>query len=218
MDKPAASGEIYTEILQGLAAYYHQDFIRNVARTAEAFPSLALANALNRKQLACKGWLLDRLSEVTDGKFNEIWVMGGWFAVLAALMFDDERFTVGRITSFDLDPHCEEVACAMNLKQAAAGRFSAETADMRALDYPRGIDLLVNTSCEHIANLAAWLGRLPAGQLLVLQSNNYFREPDHVNCVNSLEAFQAQAGLAQTLYAGELPLEKYTRFMLIGRK
>ena len=51
----------------------------------------------------------------------------------------------------------------------------------------------------------------------MLQSNDYFSEPTHINCVNSVDEFAQQAGLSQLNYAGSLKLPKYTRFMLIGR-
>jgi hypothetical protein len=38
-----------------------------------------------------------------------------------------------------------------------------------------------------------------------------------VNCAPDLPAFQAQAPMAEPLYAGTLPRKRYTRFMLIGR-
>ena len=52
------------------------------------------------------------------------------------------------------------------------------------LDYARlGADLVVNTSCEHIADLRGWLDLLPKGTSVLLQSNDYFSEPTHINCV-----------------------------------
>ena len=78
-------------------------------------------------------------------------------------------------------------------------------------------DLVVNTSCEHIADRRG-LARPPAARNpVLLQSNDYFGEPTHVNCVrlagrNSL----ALAGLSRLAFSGELPPKNYTRFMLIG--
>ena len=59
-----------------------------------------------------------------------------------------------------------------------------------------GADLIVNTSCEHIADLRGWLDLLPKGTNVLLQSNDYFSEPTHINCVESVEAFERLAGLA----------------------
>ena len=64
----------------------------------------------------------------------------------------------------------------------------------------------------------AWFAGLPDGMLVLLQSNDFSEIPEHVNCVDSLEAFRAQAPLSELLFAGQLELGKYTRFMLIGRK
>ena len=90
---------------------------------------------------------------------------------------------------------------------------------MYELNYsaPDQPDMVINTSCEHIADLPHWLGLLPSGCQVMLQSNDYFSEPTHINCVNSVDEFAQQAGLSQLNYAGSLKLPKYTRFMLIGR-
>jgi trans-aconitate methyltransferase len=136
--------------------------------------------------------------------------------VLAAMLLNDPRFAIGRVTSVDLDPACANVARAMNGAAATDGRFEAVTADMHALDYaaPRG--LVINTSCEHIADVRAWLDLLPRGQRVALQSNDFVAEPSHVACDASLEAFAARARLASVSFAGAYPARRYTRFMLIG--
>ena len=77
---------------------------------------------------------------------------------------------------------------------------------------------MINTSCEHLDDVPGWIATLPAGLPLVLQSNDYFREPDHRSCVPSLDAFREQAGLGEIVFAGARPAKNYTRFMLIGRR
>ena len=93
---------------------------------------------------------------------------------------------------------------------------------MTSLDFARveggRPGLVINTSCEHLPDVPGWLAGLPAGLPLLLQSNDYYREPDHRSCVPSLEAFKAQAGLSALWFAGALPTKNYTRFMLIGRR
>ena len=69
---------------------------------------------------------------------------------------------------------------------------------------------------EHIADLPAWLSLLPRGTQVLLQSNDYFSEPTHINCVPSLEAFKEQTALSHLAFAGSLKMKKYTRFMVIG--
>jgi hypothetical protein len=82
-------------------------------------------------------------------------------------------------------------------------------------------DTIINTSCEHIPNFKEWYNKIPAGKLVILQSNNFFELDEHINCVNDLDDFASQAPLSEILYEGELDLSKhvnYTRFMRIGIK
>ena len=77
---------------------------------------------------------------------------------------------------------------------------------------------VINTSCEHISQIQynLWLGGLPKNSLIVLQSNNY-DIPEHVRLANSLDEFKEQSQL-NVLWAGELKLPLYTRFMIIGKQ
>jgi hypothetical protein len=151
-------------------------------------------------------------------------VLGGWFGVLGAILLSDRRLAIDRVVSVDIDPRCAAVAESLNATHVRAGRFSARTADMRTMDYAAQAapssspDVLVNTSCEHVEGFADWYARIPAGRLLVLQSNDYYAIADHVNCVADLDAFRAQAPMREALFAGMQPHKKYRRFMLIGRK
>ena len=206
------------DILRGLAAYTGSELTAALARTVIAHPRHKLSEAFGHRQIACKMWLRDELFKALGPKPGTIWITGGWYGVQAAILLDDARFEIDTITSCDLDPECAAVATTLNEQAAAHGRFTALTADMFTLDYRAGAPgLIINTSCEHIANLPAWLALLPSGTHVVLQSNDYFSEPEHCNCVPDLAAFKAQCNLSQTLFAGRLPTKNYTRFMLIGR-
>ena len=204
------------DLTRGIAAYSGSPLVAGLARVIAKHPDADIANAFNHKQVACKMWARDRLLQSSAAAaIGEIWVVGGWYGVLAAMFFEDARFDIGRIHSIDIDPHVGTIAETLNRDHL--DRFGAMTADMYALDYAgRRPDLVVNTSCEHIADLRAWLALLPPGTRVLLQSNDYFSEPTHIDCVASLEAFRRQAALSSVEFAGELPMKKYTRFMLIG--
>lgn len=193
-----------------------------------------LQHALNHNQIACKTWLLDALFEALGGRFATVTVLGGWYGLLGALLLGDGRFQVDRVLSYDLDPDCARVAEWLNRKHTPDGRFQAVTADVRELDYERpegpvaapgaagngaqAPDLVINTSCEHITPTEAWYARIPPGTLQVLQSNDYFDCPDHVNCQSDLEAFKEDQPMRALYYQGSMARKRYTRFMLIGRK
>ncbi len=197
----------------------------------EPRPSFApddLQHALNHNQIACKTWLLESLFGTLGGRFATVHVLGGWYGLLGALMLADARFQVDRMLSYDLDPNCAQIAEWLNREWVAEGRFRAVTADVCELDYEdsgaaatdgkgRAPDLVINTSCEHIAPTAAWYDRLPPRMLLVAQSNDYFQIPDHVNCLVDIEAFKEDLLLGEIHFQGTLKRKRYTRFMLIGR-
>jgi hypothetical protein len=203
------------DIIRGLAAYTGSSLVEGLAKVVAKYPDADLGTAFNHKQVGSKIWARDRLFESLGGKFKRIVILGGWYGVLSAMFFDDSRFDIGLIESVDIDPQVAEVAETLNVK--AGERFRAVTRDMYALDYKAsGADLVINTSCEHIADLPAWLSLLPRGTQVLLQSNDYFSEPTHINCVPTLEAFQDQTALSHVAFAGSLAMKKYTRFMVIG--
>jgi hypothetical protein len=95
-------------------------------------------------------------------------------------------------------------------------------ADAMRLDYADIVQnpgsIVINTICEHLPFFAAWWDRIPKGQFLVLQNNNYYLCPDHVNALESLIEMKKQAPMSKVLFEGALPLLKWKRFMLIGSK
>lgn len=219
--------EVFHTVLDGLARYTGEPFVADVAETVKRFADPYLAHALNKNQMASKRWLADSLADALaksgTGPIGTVWVLGGWYGVMGALLLADRRLEIGRVLSVDLDPDCVEIAEFLNRRHTAEGRFVAVTADMHGLDYgapETGVapDLIVNTSCEHLDPFADWYEGLPFHALLALQSNDMFDEPVHTNCVATLDEFRAQAPMAEELYGGTLELKRYTRFMLIGRK
>jgi len=219
----SAPGESWSErcfdLLRGASILTGNDLLLRLARTVSRFPEAELHVAFNHRQVASKMWARDELAKRNLGPIGRIWVVGGWYGVLAAFLFDHESLDIGEIENFDIDPSVAPVAMSLNEPQVAERRFAARTADMYALDYAGSgaPDCVINTSCEHISDLPGWLGRIPRGTRVLLQSNDYFAVAEHVSAQPSLEAFERATGLSQVDFAGSLYLRKYTRFMLIGR-
>jgi hypothetical protein len=213
--------DAFYDILRGVAALTGNSVVADLARLVADDMPPDLWIAFNHKQIGSKRWLVDALAQVLPQPQGPVWVLGAWYGVLGALLLSDERLDIPGVLSVDLDPACAPVAERLNRRHVAAGRFTTLTADMMALDFAAqdpAPGLVINTSCEHLADVPGWLATLPPGLPLLLQSNDYAREPDHRSCVASLEAFKAQAGLSETLFCGALPTKNYTRFMLIGRR
>jgi hypothetical protein len=166
-------------------------------------------------QLRSKEWLIDILSKHIT-KPVSIDIHGGWVGVLASMLFQSSM-PIKRITSLDIDPTCEPIATMMNKGEEIQGRFQAITGDMCNLI--SFVDVVINTSCEHITQeqYNIWLSKRNLDQLLVLQSNNY-QISEHIRTATNLEEFRLQCVLEKVLWAGELELPLYKRFMIIGYK
>ena len=164
-------------------------------------------------QLKSKEWLITNLRNHIN-KFVTIDIHGGWVGILASMLFQTDM-PIKNIRSVDIDPSCEFIATNMNKIEEMAGRFRAVTADM--CEIRSDADVIINTSCEHITQdqYDLWLSGMPYNSLLVLQSNNY-DIPEHVRTAASLEEFKTQCGV-NVIWAGELELPLYTRWMVIGK-
>lgn len=216
------SREALHDILRGVAALTGDAIVADLARLVGKGVRADISVAFNPKQIASKRWLVDTLAAILPRPDGPVWVLGAWHGVLGAMLLADARLAIPQVVSLDIDPDCAPVAETLNHRHVASGRFRAVTADMTTLDFDLADGgrpgLVINTSCEHLPDVPGWLAGLPAGLLLLLQSNDYVREPDHCSCVPTLAAFEAQAGLSELWFAGSLPARNYTRFMLIGRR
>jgi hypothetical protein len=165
-------------------------------------------------QIKSKEWLIENLRKNIN-KVVSVDIHGGWNGVLASMLFQSDIY-ITNIRSVDIDPSCESIATMMNKKEEMAGRFRAVTADMCAIR--SDADVIINTSCEHITqdHYDLWLSGMTYNSLIVLQSNNY-NIPEHIRIADNLEEFKQQCGDIDILWAGELELPLYTRFMVIGR-
>jgi hypothetical protein len=163
-------------------------------------------------QLTSKEWLIKNLKHRIHNPVS-IDIHGGWVGVLASMLFQSE-IKIKNIRSIDIDPACETVATMMNKGEEIEGRFRAVTADM--CNIRSDADVIINTSCEHITQdqFDLWKSGLPHNSFLVLQSNNY-NIPEHVRTASNLEEFKKQCNI-NVIWAGELELPLYTRWMVMG--
>jgi hypothetical protein len=167
-------------------------------------------------QIKSKIWLIDNLMPFFSNN-NSIVIHGGWNGVLASLLFQT-IVKIDRIISTDIDPKCEEIANSMNKIEQISGKFNAVTCNMIDYQYEFFPNIVINTSCEHIAqtDYDQWLNNIPKGSVIVLQSNNY-NITEHIRIANSLDEFKEQSHI-NILSANKLDLPLYTRYMLIGTR
>lgn len=173
-------------------------------------------DAFWRGQMRSKEWLIEELKKQKHQvkTWPTIDIHGGWVGTLASLLFQSDMY-IEHINSIDIDPSCKATAELMNQLEYQSGKFHAYTQDM--CTFRSDADIIINTSCEHITQeqYDYWLTGHPHNSLLVLQSNNY-NIPEHVRIAKDLEEFKEQCGI-KVLWAGELELPLYKRFMIIGK-
>jgi hypothetical protein len=161
-------------------------------------------------QLASKEWAVRELLKVVDLTFQHVLIAGCWFGTLGMMI--KTHSPTSTVTMLDIDPRCAEF---IEHITAFETNVFAKVGDMYKYDYKE--DIVINTSCEHIEDVGGWLKLLPKGTTVLLQSNSNAKEQGHVNCVQSCEEFEKQAGLSTVLYSDKLVTPMYTRFMLIGK-
>lgn len=191
-------------------------------------------DCFSRGQLQSKIWLVDELKNLNI-ELGTVFLCAGWYGTLATMIFES-GMSVKKVRSFDIDRSCIQIAEIFNKPWVKDDwKFKSATADIHSIDYENAVyevyrtdgtsctltdspDTVINTSCEHIENFSEWYDKIPLGVTVILQSNNYFEIPEHVNCSESLDEFSRQIPMNSVLYEGELKLPKYTRFMKIGVK
>lgn len=221
-------------LLNGLEFLYPDNtVVSQMKRTLQKFPECedALVDAYSLGQLKSKSWLVDNLPD----NLGTVFICAGWYGTLASLMFDRAKHKFAKIRSFDIDDTCAAIADNINRPWVMDGwQFKASTLDIHDMTYPTqfttfrsdgsGVELeempdtIINTSCEHIENFSDWYNAIPSGTCVILQTNNYFDLPEHINCSVNIQDFAKSTPMQSLYYEGTLSLSKYDRFMRIGIK
>lgn len=218
---------------------------QNMKKMINRFEGDALTDAFSRGQLRSKKWLIDMVAALEIDLGDTIYVCAGWYGVLSALMF--ERIDVKNIYSFDIDPSTDNPADTLNKEYIMDNmRFKSFVSDVRELKYESQTlpvnhykysdattfektstmheiaapTCVINTSCEHIENFDEWFGNIPLGTLVIMQNNNFVEHDDDtvVNTIGHEDAWSDKLNLTEVIFKGTLNLEKYDRYMVIGRK
>jgi hypothetical protein len=198
-----------------------EEFVRRVDAVVADEARRDFAIAVHPVQVRSKLWLIDELTKHCDLGTSSLLVLGGWYGILPMLF--NWRLTVPppQMVSIDTDAVVGEAGARLIGSLYPNVEYRCE--DAMELDYGAlGLQhppVVINTICEHLLDVAGWWNRIPRGQLVALQSNNYEGCPDHVSAVASIEEFKRQLPLSELLFEGVLELPPwFDRYMLIGRR
>ena len=187
-----------------------------------------IKNSMTSSQVESKLYLKTELQKIGSG-FNNVAVIGGWYChFLCSVLFDD--LNCGFVGNYEIDRDAQLISYKFNRRYKEAGKYKAYQKnlflknDLDGTQTDRGhIDLVINTSCEHMFNMSTLKEKHFKSMglystLFVLQSTDDDQYDDHINCVSSADELAEQGGLVHIDYSGSRQLSNgMTRFMVIGR-
>ncbi len=229
---PTVVPTIATQLAK-IAAQGHDitSIINMLQKVAASYPTYlrSCVDAFSDSQISSKQWI----AEIVNGTdLGTIFMCGGWLATL----LKEPGLEYTKCISIDLDPNVKFAAKALHLDLVAEGwKFIPYEADILDINYNTHLfniqrangtsveleftpDTIINTSCEHIEKFSDWWNKIPKGKLIIVQSNDGFDIPTHVNCVRNLDEFAAQTPMDNLIYQGSKVMPKFTRFMRVGYK
>lgn len=196
-----------------------------------------LDDHFSRGQMMSKLWMVEELRNVLEGNnLGTVLLYGGWYATISHMFF--KFFSPKQVYSIDVDPSTVKIADEFNRRQSHDNnwQFKAFAHDVNSLQFDNegrtvipadsskmGTSqitvkptIVINTSCEHMND--DWFYNLPDGQFVILQTNNYFENPQHSNCVSGVQEALDKYKFSSVYYKGELETFLYNRYMIIGVK
>ena len=213
-------------LLGNLLSNYYPSCSKHINRLAQSLaehPDLNWKDALSRNQIKSKLWLIGQMDALkvlpkprkyaTDEASNVL-LVGGWVGMLSFLADMKGKF-LDVVTNIDIDESVH--GASSDLNSITNSTFRTSNRDVRKLNIAKyNKPIVIDTIVEHFTDHGEWVKTLPRKAMIVLQGNDMFDVPDHVNCHKTLEEFIASCGLNNIIWSGELNLYKCTRYMAIG--
>lgn len=178
--------------------------------------------SMNGSQLQSKLWLGSELKKIGNS-FNSVAVIGGWYMQFLGYILIDE-LNCKFVCNYEIDREAILISKKFNTRHNKDKKYKSYEANLfmsdKLKDKEKGkVDLLINTSCEHMYHIKYLLDKhFEHRPLCVLQSTDYEDYDDHINCVSSPDELAERAGLVDLYYSGTKVLENgMNRFMVIGK-
>lgn len=227
-----------TSILRNLSKIPNNNkLLRGYANLLDAsIPEDLYRDAFSTGQLTSK-MVIQQMCDTLPKTPTNICICGGWIGLSSAMLLD--MYPSANVYSIDKSKHYTQIADVFNREEVANGwRFKAVESDIFDLDFtdlllqpwsnvnqrnaqlkPK-IDLIINTSTEHMERykLIKWFNSIPHGTYVLLQSNDFFKHHEHINCVYNITELKTMLPM-RNLYSEDVTTtQKYHRFTIIGQK
>lgn len=190
----------------------------------DLYRSFDVMNSVNDAQMDSKQWLVDTLLPFLDKKYTvfdikDILILGAWYGV-TGLLLREHLDPVVKIWNVDSDPECEKYSHLLKQSIPHSENNFSITSDAAEyfFDNVDAYQVIINTSCEHMEqeDIDLMLSMKNIETVVCLQSNNFHKEPEHINTYNSVDEFADSLNI-NVLWKGALkPSDEYERYMVIG--
>jgi hypothetical protein len=166
-----------------------------------------------------KLWLLTELRRLGMDKFDTVYVLGSWYGSMGPYLLDKHiKFNTAYLV--DIAPKNTEWVQQMVKRLGINDRIIPVTQDCNTTDYKGRRILVINTSCNDVAN-EGWFDHIPAGTVVALEGRD--NQPDNpTNVTQDLDKFHAEYPLEETYVLDQILLkgydDSYNRFLKIGTK
>jgi len=147
-------------------------------------------------------------------KFERVAVLGSWNSILLKELLES-RTSVEHWDFYDTDHNCHRDRDLYHETNELQRNYTSIQTDVPTFfahkDVHKQYDLIINPSCEHMADIKA-----VKGPMYALTSNNYKGIKEHINTIAKHEELAIKNNINNIAYEGSLKLTNYTRFCTIG--
>ena len=189
------------------------ELFKNIIKEAKENPALLDSYSLN--QFKSKENLLEHVDMLPLTNPNVV-ILGSWFgSILVPALANTAR----HISCIDVDNKVITIAKRrLFTMYNNITWFSRDIWDKTCWPKIREADLIINTSCEHMADMSSLPPLKQSNAYFAFQSNNMYSIQTHINCVSDLNEFIKQLPTkARVLIKDEVEDDRGTRFTLIGK-
>lgn len=187
----------------------------------DIYRSFDVLQSVSDNQFANKEWLVEELVPRLPKELHNIAVLGSWYG-LTSLLLREKIGPEPRIYNVDSDP-CSHDFGKRLLKNTENQKthFIWQEAEDWMINNVRGMDVIINTSTEHMeADDVRLITQLKKpNDLICFQGNNYHSPQSHINTYDSLDDFVESLDLNRVYFKGSRPgpeADNYDRYMVIG--
>jgi hypothetical protein len=166
-----------------------------------------------------KLWLLTELNRLGLDSFDTVYVLGSWYGSMGPYLLDKKiKFRTAYL--IDIDPKNTDWVQEMTKKLGINDRVIAVTQDCNTTDFKGDRILVINTSCNDVAN-EGWFEHIPQGAVVALEGRDG-QSDNATNTTQTLDSFHAEYPLEETMILDKIRLkgydDSYNRFLKIGVK